>query len=78
VHYPVPVHLQAAYADRGYELGSLPVTEACANQVLSLPMFAELTTTQIDAVVHAIGTFLGRESATMSVAPPVSSVAGAA
>jgi dTDP-4-amino-4,6-dideoxygalactose transaminase len=43
VHYPVPVHLQNAYADLGYEKGDMPVTELFAAQVLSLPMFPNLT-----------------------------------
>lgn len=54
VHYPVPIHLQEAYADLGYRSGSLPVTEEHAAQIVSLPMYAELTDAQIDAVVAAI------------------------
>ena len=54
VHYPVPVHLQRAYAALGYRPGALPITEAHAQQIVSLPMYAELTDAQIDAVVSAI------------------------
>lgn len=43
IHYPVPVHLQNAYADLGYQKGDLPVTEMLASQTLSLPMFPHLT-----------------------------------
>lgn len=54
IHYPVPIHLQQAYADLGYRPGSLPVTEAHTAQIVSLPMYAELTDEQIDTVVEAI------------------------
>jgi dTDP-4-amino-4,6-dideoxygalactose transaminase len=54
LHYPVPVHLQPAHADLGYRVGDFPVSEAAARQVLSLPMFPELTSGQIARVVDAI------------------------
>lgn len=54
IHYPVPVHLQTAYADLGYKEGDLPVTERIAREWLSLPMFAELTAEQTDKVVAAV------------------------
>jgi dTDP-4-amino-4,6-dideoxygalactose transaminase len=54
VHYPVPIHLQPACAYLGYRRGALPVTEAAAERVLSLPMYAELTLEQVVAVVEAI------------------------
>jgi dTDP-4-amino-4,6-dideoxygalactose transaminase len=54
IHYPVPVHLQKAYADLGYEPGSLPVTEAVADQFLSLPIYAELSPDQLAAVVSEL------------------------
>jgi dTDP-4-amino-4,6-dideoxygalactose transaminase len=47
IHYPVPVHLQKAYADLGYGRGDLPVTETLANRFLSLPIYAELEPTQV-------------------------------
>jgi dTDP-4-amino-4,6-dideoxygalactose transaminase len=50
VHYPIPVHLQPAHADLGYKAGDFPVSEAVAAEVLSLPLFPELTDAQIDAV----------------------------
>jgi dTDP-4-amino-4,6-dideoxygalactose transaminase len=43
IHYPVPVHLQEAFADLGMTDGALPATEAAANRILSLPMFPEMT-----------------------------------
>lgn len=57
IHYPVPIHLQPAYRNLGYGKGSFPVTEECCAQVLSLPMYAELTPEQIQHVVRAIRAF---------------------
>jgi len=54
IHYPVPAHLQEACASLGYQAGDFPVTEAAASRILSLPMFAELTETQIDYVADAV------------------------
>jgi dTDP-4-amino-4,6-dideoxygalactose transaminase len=54
LHYPIPVHLQKAHADLGYAPGDFPNAEAAANEVLSLPMFPELTADQIEAVVATI------------------------
>ena len=60
IHYPIPVHLQEAFADRGYRRGDLPVTESAAADQVSLPMFPEITAEQIKRVVDAIGEFVGR------------------
>jgi dTDP-4-amino-4,6-dideoxygalactose transaminase len=57
LHYPVPLHLQHAYKHLGYKQGDFPVTEALAEKILSLPMYAELTDEQMDAVVEAIEDF---------------------
>ena len=54
IHYPIPVHLQPAYADLGHGVGSFPESERAANEVLSLPMFPELTATQIEQVCSAV------------------------
>lgn len=54
VHYPVPIHRQKAYEFLGYGIGSFPVAEAAAHQLLSLPIFPELTQVQIDAVIYAL------------------------
>jgi dTDP-4-amino-4,6-dideoxygalactose transaminase len=59
IHYPLPLHLQPAYRSLGYERGSLPNSEAWADQVLSLPMYAELTPGQVEQVVSAIGHRIG-------------------
>lgn len=57
VHYPVPIHLQRAYADLDYPCGSFPITEQYAYEVLSLPLFAELTDDQLTYVAHAVQRF---------------------
>jgi len=57
VHYPTPVHLQPCYALLGMSAGSLPETEAIASRVVSLPMFAEITTEQIEYVCARIKKF---------------------
>lgn len=54
IHYPIPVHLQPAYADLGLARGSFPRTERGADRVLSLPMFPELTPEQIERVADAL------------------------
>jgi dTDP-4-amino-4,6-dideoxygalactose transaminase len=54
VHYPVPIHLQAAYRHLGYRPGAFPVAERCAVEFLSLPMFPELTREQCEAVISGL------------------------
>ena len=54
IHYPIPVHLQPAYADLGYKEGDFPVSEKAAKEVLSLPMFPELTEAQVLEVCSAL------------------------
>ncbi|UFS71102.1 DegT/DnrJ/EryC1/StrS family aminotransferase [Geomonas sp. RF6] len=59
VHYPVPIHLQTAYASLGLGEGSFPVAERCAREYLSLPMFPELTPEQIAHVAEALTILAG-------------------
>jgi dTDP-4-amino-4,6-dideoxygalactose transaminase len=54
IHYPIPVHLQPAHADLGYRRGEFPHSERAADQVLSLPMFPELTDAQVQQVADAV------------------------
>ena len=54
VHYPIPVHLQPAHAELGYAVGAFPVSEGLAAQVLSLPMFPEMTTEQVQTVAATV------------------------
>lgn len=58
IHYPVPLHLQPAYAELDYRHGSLPVTEAVARSCLSLPLYPEMSDAQQDRVVAAVRSFL--------------------
>ncbi len=58
IHYPVPIHMQEAAQFLGYRKGDLPVTEKVAGEVLSLPMFAELTDSQIDRVASSVAEFM--------------------
>jgi dTDP-4-amino-4,6-dideoxygalactose transaminase len=58
IHYPTPIHRHAAYADLGYPPGSFPVAERLSEEILSLPMFAELTDAQIDTVCESVRAFL--------------------
>jgi dTDP-4-amino-4,6-dideoxygalactose transaminase len=54
IHYPIPVHMLPAFADLGYEAGQFPHSEQAANEVLSLPMFPEITQTQCEVVGNAV------------------------
>jgi dTDP-4-amino-4,6-dideoxygalactose transaminase len=54
IHYPVPIHLQAAYRELGFGPGSFPVTENAANRVLSLPMYPELADSDAGRVAEAL------------------------
>jgi dTDP-4-amino-4,6-dideoxygalactose transaminase len=54
MHYPIPVHLQQAYSDLKLKSGSFPIAERCASEVLSLPMFPELTSSQVQYVIQEV------------------------
>ena len=56
IHYPIPVHLLPAWSELGHRRGDFPHSEQAADEVLSLPMFPELTTAQIDTVAEAVRT----------------------
>jgi dTDP-4-amino-4,6-dideoxygalactose transaminase len=63
IHYPVPVHLQKAYSDRGWKRGDFPVAEEAAEQILSLPIYAGLLPSQQDRVAEAVAEFASIRSA---------------
>jgi dTDP-4-amino-4,6-dideoxygalactose transaminase len=58
IHYPIPVHLQPAYSDLGYKPGDFPHSELAAREVLSLPMYAELSPTQVNTVAESLQNML--------------------
>ncbi len=54
IHYPIPVHLQKAFADLGHHEGDFPESELVAAEVLSLPMYPELSEAQINVIANAV------------------------
>jgi len=57
IHYAIPVHLQAAYADLGYRRGSLPVTERACAEIVSLPMYIGLSDADVERVITSVRAF---------------------
>lgn len=57
IHYPIPVHLQRAYLDLGYQAGDLPVTERLCEEMLSLPMYPELTSDDTTHITNSVREF---------------------
>jgi dTDP-4-amino-4,6-dideoxygalactose transaminase len=65
IHYPIPLHLQKAYAALGYKQGDFPVTERVALEIVSLPMFPQLTAEQQDLVAAKVKDFVGAKLASL-------------
>lgn len=58
IHYPTPLHLTEAYKNLGIPEKAYPITEACANELLSLPMYAELSMDQIQEICDTLKEFI--------------------
>jgi len=54
IHYPIPVHLQGAYQELGYTRGAFPISERTSTEFISLPMFPQMSGTQIELVIDAV------------------------
>jgi len=67
IHYPVPLHLQKAYEYLGHKKGEFPISEKAAAQIVSLPIFPQITAEQQRRVVDEISRFPGREAASEKV-----------
>jgi dTDP-4-amino-4,6-dideoxygalactose transaminase len=68
IHYPIPLHMQKAYECFGYREGDFPVTEKIALEIVSLPMFPQLTREQQERIVNEVVSFLGAGLAPEQVA----------
>ena len=66
VHYPIPVHMQSGYRHLGYNAGDLPETERVCQEVLSLPMYPELSTETVTQIAHSVREFCQRAVAVHS------------
>jgi dTDP-4-amino-4,6-dideoxygalactose transaminase len=64
IHYPIPLHLQKAYQHLGYKQGDFPVTEKVASEIVSLPMFPQLTAEQQKLVAESVAIFVNSKLAT--------------
>jgi dTDP-4-amino-4,6-dideoxygalactose transaminase len=67
IHYPIPVHLQPAYANLGYAHGDFPESELAAAEVLSLPLYPELTPDALERVARAVVASVGAKGYSMAV-----------
>lgn len=68
IYYPIPIHRQPAYAHLGYGPGSLPITERLCSEVLSLPIFPELSSVQQQQVIDALQALCGERSGSAAAA----------
>jgi dTDP-4-amino-4,6-dideoxygalactose transaminase len=69
IHYPIPLHRQKAYAAMSYAEGAFPVTERAAAEIVSLPMFPQLTAAQQARVAAEVRAFLAKTRDELAVTP---------
>ena len=67
LHYPIPLHLQAAYREMGWSKGHFPESELAASSVLSLPIFPHITEEQVDYVCSCLSSYLDSASIARAV-----------
>jgi dTDP-4-amino-4,6-dideoxygalactose transaminase len=60
IYYPLPLHLQECFKDLGYRVGDLPVSERCARQVLSLPIYPQLSEPEREYVADTVLEFINK------------------
>ena len=60
IYYPLPLHLQPCFAYLGYKAGAFPESERAANEVLSLPIYPELSQSHLDEDIQGVKAFYGR------------------
>lgn len=58
IYYPVPLHLQPAYSSLGYKKGDFPITEKVCDEIISLPLFPELTKEEIEYISEKVNSFI--------------------
>lgn len=63
IHYPAPIHLVTSFRSLGYHKGDFPVSEALSREILSIPMYPELTDGEVLQVIHTIKTFFAGQTA---------------
>ncbi len=66
IHYPIPIHLQPAYRDLGYQRGDFPVAEQTAGAILSLPMYPELPRAAVEEAAGAVVEFIAMRPGAMA------------
>ncbi len=69
VYYPIPLHLQPVYRPLGYASGSLPIAESLSRQVLSIPLYPDLSGEEAERVAGAIHAFAGGDEETVEIGP---------
>jgi dTDP-4-amino-4,6-dideoxygalactose transaminase len=75
IHYPIPLHLQKAYSSRNYKAGDFPVCEKVASEIISLPMFPQLTSQQQAVVIAEVLRYARTMGPKQAVQPPVRAAA---